>query len=239
MSLTHSMTYPDTAELLPLKSDSERRHSKRRENIFKLWAWAAAPLVGHFLFSVIMAIVMLYAIDRRTLNAFKRRPDAVQFDGTSTRSSYRLLQSDVMTIISFTQNLLRFVAGMWTGALSWRCTFILMEKTGVSLQNINLMTTYRLPGELKPRQGYSTVAVAIILLLAFPSQFSSPILLGSINWNPAENLVQGDQPATGISHPHDGIQWTNYRIYVADVTAVRAKALLLIPPGEVPRPERR
>jgi hypothetical protein len=182
-------------------------------------------LVGHFIITALIAIVMIYAIDNHSFNISSPKPAIEQFDGSFTHPRYRPRQSDITTVISFALTVMRLVSGMWTAAMAWRCSFILMEKTGVSLQNINWMLTYSLPAEIRARRGITVVVVAIILLLAFPSQLAAPILTGSITWEPTENLVPGDQLATGISQSSDGGTWSNYRTYPEDVTAVSAKAL--------------
>ena len=109
--------------------------------------------------------------------------------------------------------------------MTWRCTFILMEKTGVSLEDISWITTFQMPAKLAVRQGTTITIIAIILLLAFPSQLSAPILTGSITWAPGENTAQGDQPATDITLASDGTAWSDYRTYSEDVQAVSARAL--------------
>lgn len=69
---------------------------------------------------------------------------------------------------------------------------------------------------------------AIILLAAFPAQFSSPILTGSITWKSSELLVNGDTPINGISISTEGIDWVQYQKYgwvIADTIVQRANAI--------------
>ena len=111
--------------------------------------------------------------------------------------------------------------------MAWRCTFVLMEKTGVSLKDIRRITKYNMPAELSARRGITVTIVAIILILAFPSQLSAPILTGSITWAQGENMVRGDQPVTGISLASDGAAWSNYRTYKGVVSEMSAKARVI------------
>jgi hypothetical protein len=192
----------------------------------KLWVLATAPLVGHFLLTILIAITVIHSIDNHAFHISFRKPPVTQFDGTITHSaSSRPLQRDITTAISTALTVMPLVSGLWTTAMAWCCTFILMEKAGVTLKDINWITTYQMPAELRARRGITIVIIAIILLLAFPSQLAAPILTGSITWAPGEIMVQGVRPATGITRASDGLAWQNYRGYIEDVRAVSARAL--------------
>jgi hypothetical protein len=106
---------------------------------------------------------------------------------------------------------------MWIAATTWRCVFVLMEEPGISLQSIKWMTTFSLPAKPKTLRG---LVVAIILIAAFPSQYSSPILTGSITWEPAMNLLQNSQPAVNISLSSAGQPWTLYKQWAENVETV-------------------
>ena len=168
---------------------------------------------------------MIHVIDNSAFNITLRSPPVLQFDGSTTFSGHRPLQSDITTSLSFALNVMRIVSGMWTASMAWRCTFVLMEKTGVSLKDIRWIATYNMPAELSARRGITIMIIAIILILAFPSQLSAPILTGSITWAQGANMVLGDQPVTDISLASDGAPWSDYRTYKEVVSAMSAKAL--------------
>ena len=216
----HPRSESNVIELLPtpdsLAEIYEQSTCERHEDIHKLWIRALIPLVGHFIFIIGIATVVFSSIDNQLFNTSLRAPPVTQFDGSISHLASRPLQSDITTVLSIALTLMRTATAMWTAATTWRCVFVLMEKKGISLQAINWMTTFRLPP--KPRT-WLGVIVAIILLAAFPAQYSSPILTGSITWEPALKLVQGSQPVT-ISLSADGQSWLSYRRWSDNVEEV-------------------
>ena len=204
-------------ELPPLTPEiQEQSTCGRHEDKTRLWVQAVMPLVGHFIFIIGIAAFVFFYIDDQLFNISFRAPPVTQFDGSISHAASRPLQSDITTTLSIALTLMRTTAAMWTAATTWRCVFVLMEGTGISLKAINWMTTFRLPAKPKTWRG---VIVAIILLAAFPSQFSSPILTGSITWEPALNLVRGSQPAVNISLSSDGQPWSLYNTWINNIEA--------------------
>jgi len=109
-------------------------------------------------------------------------------------SKFIPLQSDITTAISASVVLYRLFASMWSAAMLWRCIFILMGNGGISLEQIDRLLAWQI--HVHPlRLG---LLVSIILLAAIPSQFSGPILTGSITWSSSYRLSEGWQRVTGI-----------------------------------------
>lgn len=162
-------------------------------------------------------------------------PVKVDADGSIRYPSSRPLQSDISTVLSIALTLMRTTAAMWTAATTWRCVFILMEKTGISLRAIHWMTTYRLPAKNMTWQGFT---VAIILLAVFPAQYSSPIVTGSVTWEPA---LQGGRPVD-VSFSSYGDKWVNYKRWRADtvpameLAATGVASIIGTTPSKIKRP---
>ncbi len=80
----------------------------------------------------------------------------------------------------------------------WRCIFILLGDGGISLEKLDRLLTWQI--HIPPHLLSSQALVSIILLTAFPSPLSGPILTGSITWSSSYRLVVGSasQCVTGI-----------------------------------------
>ena len=205
-------------KLLPSTSEIyEQSTCERHEDITKLWVEALTPLVGHLILITAIAAVVFFYIDNQLFNISLRAPPVTQFDGSISHLDSRPLQSDITTVLSIALTCVRTAAAMWAAATTWRCIFVLMEDTGISLQDINRMTKYSLPAKPKTWGGF---IVAIVLIAALPSQYSSPILTGSITWEPALKLVQGSRPAVNISLSSDGQPWSLYKPWPENIETV-------------------
>ena len=163
-------------------------HSRTGENITKIWVWATLPLILHFASVLTLVAVVTTYINGHDFNLQSRY----------ALSKATPLQSDITTAISSGITISRLFAAMWSAATLWRCIFILMGKGGISLEQIDRLLTWQIhmPPHLKSSQHFGLL-VSIILLAAFPSQFSGPILTGSITWSSSHRLTEG-QRATDI-----------------------------------------
>ena len=202
----------------------------RGENRTKAWVFAIAPLFLHLLLVVAISTFMLFYVNGGEFNLTSRRPFITQTDGSITQLNYSApLQSDITTTLSLLLVLLRTAATAWCGATAWRCAFLLMEKTGISLQEINRMIKFGMPAIFKPHRledggDRIVVLVAIVLLASLPSQFSSPILTGSITWSPSSHGVQGNWPVAGISASADGRPWGWWETFSSQRSELVVKA---------------
>jgi hypothetical protein len=199
---SYSKDYIDNTRT-PLVGHSLRDgfESRIRTRFLAIW-----PLVTHFILTNLVAAVMLTYVNNHYFSITTRTPDVRQADGSVTHWQYTLLQTDVTTALSFAQTVMRFVGALWTVPTVWRCIYILLELESVSLAEINWMLTWSLP---TARMG-GQIMVAIILLAAFPAQFSSPILTGSITWRSSRLLTNGTMSVGGISVSTDGPAFAQY-----------------------------
>lgn len=135
----------------------------------------------------------LFGINGRIFNITDRKPTATLLDGSKAELEgvrFTLLQSDITTILSVLLALLRAFTTTWCSGLCWRAALILMEKSGLSIQELRRLTTSGIPPVIatatRQRSGSKyMLGLATILLLLLPVPFGAPIITGSITWSPA------------------------------------------------------
>lgn len=131
-------------------------------------------------------------------------------------SSYVFRVSDVTTLLSAAVTLTEFVGRLWTGILAWRCTFILFETVGISIEHLQTVTSFGIfPWKRPYKQEW---AVVVILLLILPQAFIRPLLSGSINWNFAVDYAAAIQFPT-IQAANKSVNWG---YYIGDSLRLRA-----------------
>jgi hypothetical protein len=125
---THGSPRLETSEKPPAS------HTRTGENITRIWVLATLPLILHFASVLILIIVFRFYIAGHDFNLESRQ----------ALLKFTPLQSDITTAISSAITIYRFFAGMWTAAMLWRCVFILMEKGGISLEQIDSLLTWQM-----------------------------------------------------------------------------------------------
>ncbi|KAK1758147.1 hypothetical protein QBC47DRAFT_295083 [Echria macrotheca] len=126
-------------------------------------------------------------------------------------------QSEVTTIVSVCLVIARVMCTAWQGLSAWRCVFILLEKTGLSLCEASCIAWWRLPAFslLWSRThwrctGQSLVrsTAVLVLILAWPAQFASPLVSGSISWIPSNSYApSNDTLLLGTASSADPWGW--------------------------------
>jgi hypothetical protein len=183
---------PDEEALAPdddAVSDSEISKEHTRTGVDDRFTnWAISPLLLHFLIVVIVMAILRNHIDGHHYNLEKR----------FSLSGFTPLQSDITTIISTSVTLYRLCATIWSGAVLWRCIFILLGNGGITLEKIDSLLTWQMyrPPHLLSWQAL----VSIVLLTALSPHVSGPILTGSITWSSSHRLVvaPASECVTGI-----------------------------------------
>ncbi len=185
------MSTPGSEGLIPKPPEpsygasNDQLHTRTEESGTKILSWAITPLILHLSIVVILIIALKSYIDGHDFNLYSRT--------ALTHSTP--LQSDITTAVSSCIAFQRFFAAMWSGSMYLRCIFILMEKGGISLQQINSLLFWK--NHFYPRVKLSrriALVVSIILLLSFPTQLSGPILTGSITWF-SSSVLEGEDVA--------------------------------------------
>jgi len=160
----------------------------------KIWALATLPLILHLASVLTLLAVLATYIDHHDFNLHFRH----------ALSNLTPLQSDITTAISSGIVIYRLFASTWSAAMLWRCIFILMGNGGVSLEQIDRLLAWQIHFQplLKSSHRFGLL-ISIILLAAFPCQFSGPILTGSVTWSSSHH-VSGRQRITGIHSGYTG-----------------------------------
>jgi len=172
------------------------------------------------------AIFIAFYVNHRHFNTTSYKAKVIEPDGTTSDHGFMIQQSDISTIVSALQTLLRAVGDIWTGVTVWRCMFVLL-KTGITLSDFQSTISLRFPTWCLPIfYGHSSiykhftansklgklVAITLTIILTFPSRLSSPILTGSINWIPSNYTLRGTQQVKQVSNTAPGTEaWYWYR----------------------------
>ncbi|KAK3352783.1 hypothetical protein B0T25DRAFT_606852 [Lasiosphaeria hispida] len=119
--------------------------------------------------------------------------------------------SDVTTLISVATTLTRICTSI-TAASSGRCIFIPLEKTGLSLAAVQSIATWKVilwPATSGKRLGIWAPILALLLLLIFPQQLSTPVLSGAVDWNVIDTWGNAIRTLSGPSGAI-ALDWSSY-----------------------------
>lgn len=128
--------------------------------------------------------------------AFLSRPISITRADGSVYSppGYVLIQTDVMTILSFLSSIARTIGAWKASGILWRCVFLFMEQGQVSLNGVKKILARRplSPKDLSNKRHF--LLFSSLLLVTICLEFASPILTGSIAWNPSFAYFRSDKP---------------------------------------------
>ena len=126
----------------------------------------------------------------------------------------KLLQSDITTVISLLASATRAAAAWWAGTLLWRCAFMFMEKSEITLAGFSKVISGGITATLSLSHVSSRrnwLLVYAIIFICFVMDYFSAILTGSITWRPAFILVDGVVPLTNLTEGVPGLDISFYR----------------------------
>jgi hypothetical protein len=136
---------------------------------------------------------------------------------------YKLRVSDITTLISAALTVIKIIVGAWTGIILWNSVFILLERPGMQVNQVQQVLTFYIP---PLRKTGSVLLVSILLLLVIPQQLISPLLSGALDWGygwefqrDAIQVQSGDPAASPINW-----FWYYYSSWVRAGTVRRAAA---------------
>ncbi|KAH6673266.1 hypothetical protein B0J14DRAFT_639209 [Halenospora varia] len=196
---------------------SERSHKcveRHDDRGFWIWivTWYLLPL--HLICSAALACVITFVLDGCSFS--------VGSDPNFKASlQTRLYQSDVTTLVSVSLVIIRLFATAWSSISIWRCAFVLLEKTGLTLQQLSSTIAYGVPTSLfscsasrtSRNTSVSTYIIFIVCVLLLPSQFAAPILSGSISWSPDMMVVPAPYRLKNIQVAGPGNPWAWYQSF--------------------------
>ncbi|KAL1383340.1 hypothetical protein HDK64DRAFT_48768 [Phyllosticta capitalensis] len=148
-----------------------------KRNFFRsVRAWYFFVL--HVLIVITFGLLAIFQLDGKSF------PTSLSASASSIAHNIyhgKLRQSDVTTLISAALVVTRFTVNVCNATAAQRCLFILLEKCGITLRQIERLFCY----EQGPAGfGLYQLAATLLLLLFIPAQLSAPIAQGAITWVP-------------------------------------------------------
>ncbi|KAF7536549.1 hypothetical protein G7054_g4426 [Neopestalotiopsis clavispora] len=138
-------------------------------------------------------------------------------------------QSNVTTLVSVALVVARIISSTWQALAAWRCVFILLETSGLSLSEASHLISRRLPtftllSPLSSRganHAWTRTIAILVLILAWPAQFTNPIANGSIYW--IHGTITTSISFNTPSSPSNALSWY-YRFPDSRDSLVKASA---------------
>ncbi|CAE6395546.1 unnamed protein product [Rhizoctonia solani] len=161
-----------------------------RKRPLKAWIGTIWTLLIHCLLSAALTIFVLVYVKSRYFNVTDRTPLVQVLAGTRA-TTFRPMQSDIVTFISGVIAISKCALTAWTASLCWRIAIFLMEERGLTRRDLKILLSY---GQLAPgaySTDWSTLVISSLLLASLVANFSSPLLTGSISWVPSNQLARG------------------------------------------------
>lgn len=128
----------------------------------------------------------------------------------------RLQASDITTAISAALVIVRLVTNTWVAVATWRCVYILLEKTGLSLPQLNSLVAHKVPLKFPGSSGYSWLITAVLVLM-LPAQLAAPLVSGAVGWNDMVMTVGGYYITSSLLDPASASTQEYWAQYLNDV----------------------
>ncbi|KAG8830872.1 hypothetical protein FRC17_004136 [Serendipita sp. 399] len=219
-------------ELIPLRpkqgQSSTHYDDTRKESRVKVGFLVAAPIIAYISLAITTTVVLIYAIHSHRFHISSTDKLFGLEDGRITFLPFSgLRQSDVTTLVSLASTLTRFFGSICCGIACWQAAYILLEKEGLSLADLDGLVS--LPF-LRPWP-WSTyrIVLSCVALLFLSSELYSPILNGSISWETVTSIGPKGDVLKGISQSWSSWMW---RIPRRDYSVV-VRAVILVMTGLV------
>ncbi|KAG8806085.1 hypothetical protein FRC17_005186, partial [Serendipita sp. 399] len=196
MSTEYLPTTASSEEFTPLSPMLDRLPPKvRKEGRFKVGFLIAAPILGYMSIAIVTSVVLISAIHghhfhiSNTDDVFRLENGQLTFLPSSG-----LRQSDVTTLVSLASTLTRFLGSICCGIACWRAAYILLEREGLSLTDIDSLVSH--PFLLPWPWGTYRIIISCFALLFLSAELYSPILNGSISWKTAMSPASSREDLT-------------------------------------------
>ncbi|KKY26683.1 hypothetical protein UCDDS831_g01343 [Diplodia seriata] len=196
--------------------------ARRATRIWRLTrAWYFFPL--HAIIVIVFTVVALAVLDGKTFPTSSDAP----FGTTITHIfTGQLRQADVTTLVSAALVLVRLTLNVCSSIAAQRSIFILLEKCGITLQEIERIFSFE-QGPLG-MNGFK-LGTVILLLLLIPAQLSAPLAQGALSWEPQLSLRHADYNVSlNIAGPGDAFNEFKAHDEPRDFSIKRASGLAVI-----------
>ncbi|KAG8822797.1 hypothetical protein FRC17_009462 [Serendipita sp. 399] len=196
----------------------------RHESGIKVGFLVVAPILVYFSLAIAISAVLTSVIHTHqfrtssTDDIFELRDVQIIF----LPFSQGLRQSDVVTLVSLASTLTRLLGGFCCGIACWRAVYILLEREGLSLADIDGLVSHPF---LRPWPwSIYRIMISCFALLFLSAELYSPILNGSISWETVTNTGSNGGALKGISQGWNSWMWriprTDYSVVVQAVILV-------------------
>ncbi|CAE6360366.1 unnamed protein product [Rhizoctonia solani] len=153
------------------------------------WIVTLSPFIAHCILSIGIAAFVLYYLNRRGFNVADHIA-YVQTTQDKLKLPFSLTQSDVVTILSALIVVQKWALTAYMAPLCWRTIVFLMEKPGLRRQDLKGLVRYRLLTPWLSFASIPTFVIGSLLLLGLAANLTSPVLTGSIKWDPQNLPIQ-------------------------------------------------
>ncbi|KAH7083551.1 hypothetical protein FB567DRAFT_87133 [Paraphoma chrysanthemicola] len=157
-----------------------RRDDQGVWNSFRAWLWF--PL--HLSLCAAFLGVMFTCVDGRAF--------MISSTMSFSRDGTGLYQAEVTALVSATLVVIRLIADVCSALLAWRLIVALLEKAGVTLEELCRIVDSRMP--IMPRwysvrQMFWSFFAIIVIVLMWPSSVAAPLANSSIQWIPSTRII--------------------------------------------------
>ena len=145
-------------------------------------------------------------------------------------NNYQLQQSDVNGLMSTGLIVVRIFGSSWQLLAVWRCVYILLEKSRLSLAQLSNILSYKIlfVPQIRRQDGALFVLITwVIMLLLWPAQLIAPLATSSVSWIPDTIISSSSSNQTEILIGGAGAGWDNYQIYSQARMAVVLRAVAI------------
>lgn len=116
-------------------------------------------VILHLVCCIVLAVTLLCALD----GYMAVYPHSSRYH----QGKYKLMVSDVTTLISSALVVIKLLVGAWTGTIMWNCAFILLQSQGLALSEINWLLASYIPPIPKHRASKKSLS----LFLSFHASY--------------------------------------------------------------------
>ncbi|KAG8826770.1 hypothetical protein FRC19_007573 [Serendipita sp. 401] len=179
----------------------------RKESRFVVAFLISAPIIAYILMSTATFTSLITLIHGHHFRISSTNDYFNLQDGRITFLPISgLRQSDITTLISLASTITRVLGTICTGVACWRAAYILLEKEGLSLSDINNLVSFPF---LRPWPwGAYRITMSCMALLFLSAELYSPLLNGSVSWETVTRTAYDGGVLKGVSQSSDNYGWS-------------------------------
>ncbi len=163
-------------------------------------------LPAHFLAVLIVTFIITNQLDGRVFPV----------QASDEWNKYQLRQSDVNALISTGLIVVRIFGNSWQLLAVWRCVYVLLEKSRLSLTQLSNILSYKVlfVPHIRRQDGALFVLITwVVMLLLWPAQLVAPLATSSVSWVPDTVFSSFSPDETEILIGGAGDRWDWYQSY--------------------------